>query len=185
MCQIPSAGDGNELCLAQVANPLEHPHLCKVGPARLRPHRSVQVRFQQLLRKCGCFTDLTRAVPCLYSVDDKGVVTEAILDVVMSLPGGLAQQFYDVSVRCPHSVRNAQGVHTAATSASTAARDGEMEKLTRYGSEVQALSFETYGRLGHVSQHNLRSMAHHTSYCIFVLQTPAKVRGRLVRRLET
>ena len=67
--------------------------------------------------------------------------------------------FFDVTVRCPHSVRNAQGGRAAATRASVAAADGELEKLTRDGSQVSAVSFETYGRLGAVSQANLRHAA--------------------------
>ena len=41
-----------------------------------------------------------------------------------------------------------------------AAADGELEKLTRYGSQVTPLSFETYGRLGATSLRALQSMAH-------------------------
>jgi len=88
------------------------------------------------------------------------VFSEAILDVVMSLPGGLSSSYLDVSVRCPHSVRNSQGARVAATTTAVAASDGEMEKLTRYGSEVYPLSFETYGRLCDHSQKCLRHLAH-------------------------
>ena len=118
------------------------------------------VRLRELLLKSGCFVDLERAVPCLYRIDSRGVVTEAILDVVMSLLGGLASNYFDVTVRCPHSVRNAQGARTAALKPSVAAADGELETLTRYGSEVSPLSFETYGRLGTKSQRLLYSVAH-------------------------
>eukprot|EP00973_Karenia_brevis_P055569 7725560-Karenia_brevis.AAC.1 len=77
----------------------------------------------------------------------------------MSLPGGLASSYIDVTVRCPHSVRNSQGARAASATPSVAASDGELEKLTRYGSEVSAISYETYGRLGVKSQESLRSMA--------------------------
>eukprot|EP00973_Karenia_brevis_P081423 11285750-Karenia_brevis.AAC.1 len=61
------------------------------------------------LKGQGCFVDVERAVPDLYCIDHNGVVTEAILDVVMSIPEGLLSSSFDVTVRCPHSVRNAQG----------------------------------------------------------------------------
>eukprot|EP00973_Karenia_brevis_P085157 11819358-Karenia_brevis.AAC.1 len=38
-CQLTKAG-GEEGCLHAVTAPCEHPHVCKVGPARLRPHRA-------------------------------------------------------------------------------------------------------------------------------------------------
>eukprot|EP00973_Karenia_brevis_P076975 10688968-Karenia_brevis.AAC.1 len=111
------------------------------------------------LERLGCFVDTERAVPCLFRVDGNGVVTEAILDVVMSLPGGLLSSYFDVTIRCPHSVRNAHGHRLAALKPSVAAADGELEKLTRYGSQVQPVSFETYGRLGRASLCQLRSLA--------------------------
>ena len=125
----------------------------------MRPHRSLLETLLHLFVKSGCFADAERAVPSLYRISHEGEVTEAILDVVMSFPGGLMSFFFDVTVRCPHSVRNAQGGRAAATRASVAAADGELEKLTRYGSQVSAVSFETYGRLGAVSQANLRHAA--------------------------
>ena len=57
-------------------------------------------------------------------------------------------------------MRNAHGARAAALKPSLAAADGEMEKLTRYGSTVSPLSFETYGRLGQKSQTLLCSIAH-------------------------
>ena len=160
VCQIPRAKGDGEQCLTKLTNPLEHPHLCKCGPARLRPHRSLLVTLLRLLRKEGCFADEERAVPCLYRIDENGRVTEAILDVILSLPGGLASSYLDVTVRCPHSVRNSAGARAASSRASVAAADGELEKLTRYGSSVQAVSFETYGRLGRKSEESLRAIAH-------------------------
>eukprot|EP00973_Karenia_brevis_P046517 6451853-Karenia_brevis.AAC.1 len=87
----------------------------------------------KFLENIGCYADAERAVPCLYRICDDGVVTEAFLDVVMSLPGGLVSCYFDVTIRCPHSVRNAQGNRIAALTPSVAAADGELEKLTRYG----------------------------------------------------
>ena len=53
----------------------------------------------RVLQKAGCFVDAERAVPCLYRVSNTGVVTEAILDVVMSIPGGLATSYFDLTIR--------------------------------------------------------------------------------------
>ena len=47
----------------------------------------------------------------------------------------------------------------AASWASVAAAEGELEKLTRYGSPVSAISFETYGRLGATALKQLRRLA--------------------------
>eukprot|EP00973_Karenia_brevis_P036494 5032248-Karenia_brevis.AAC.1 len=107
--------------------------------------------------KWGCFVDVERAVPCLYRITDNGTITEAILDVVMSLPGGLVTSYYDVTIRCPHSVRNNQGHRVAALRPSVSAADGEMEKLTRYGRQVLPVSVETYGRMGRASMEALRT----------------------------
>eukprot|EP00973_Karenia_brevis_P086056 11933487-Karenia_brevis.AAC.1 len=42
VCQIMKAGQSEtEKCLQTLDSPLTHPHLCKCGPARLRPHRSL------------------------------------------------------------------------------------------------------------------------------------------------
>eukprot|EP00973_Karenia_brevis_P002612 355723-Karenia_brevis.AAC.1 len=90
-----------------------------------------------MLERFCCFVDSERAVPCLYRIAEDGTLTEAILDVVMSLPGGLMSVYYDVTIRCPHSVRNGQGHRTAALQPGIAAADGELEKLTRYGRQVQ------------------------------------------------
>ena len=46
VCQIPCAADAGDLCLNKFNDPVIHPHVCKCGPARLRPHRFVQVRFR-------------------------------------------------------------------------------------------------------------------------------------------
>eukprot|EP00973_Karenia_brevis_P022584 3108021-Karenia_brevis.AAC.1 len=51
------------------------------------------------------------------------------------------------------------GQRSAAYQVGVAAKDGEMEKLARYGSPVMPLAFETYGRLGIQSQQQLRNLA--------------------------
>ena len=53
------------------------------------------------LRRSGAYVDLERAIPALYKCADDGTVTEAILDVVYSFPGGPVTRHLDVTVRCP------------------------------------------------------------------------------------
>eukprot|EP00973_Karenia_brevis_P030373 4188491-Karenia_brevis.AAC.1 len=67
-CMIAKAGDQDH-CLTALCNPLVHPALCKQGPARLRPHRSVSTSMAKLLRKTGAHVDMERAVPELYMID--------------------------------------------------------------------------------------------------------------------
>ena len=54
----------------------------------------------------------------------------------MSIPGGLASSYFDVTVRCPHSLRNSQDGRAASMKTAVAATDGESDKLNRYGSLV-------------------------------------------------
>ena len=108
--------------------------------------------LQTRIQRTGCYSDLERAVPHLYRVDSSGAVTEAILDVSLSVPGGFCQTYFDVTVRCPHSVRNEQGNRAAAQKVAVAASDGELEKVTRYGRSVVPVAMETYGRMGFRSQ---------------------------------
>ena len=82
-------------------------------------------------------------------------VTEAILDVVSSHPGGLSKTYVDVTIRAPHAERYAN----TDTLVGVAAAAGEFEKLERYGSSVSPLSFEPYGRMGKESALALRSLA--------------------------
>eukprot|EP00973_Karenia_brevis_P086864 12047634-Karenia_brevis.AAC.1 len=79
-CQISKAGTTEEKCLQTIMAPCIHPHVCKAGPARLRPHRAVMVALKNVFTKAGAEVDLERAMPCLYTVAPTGVITEAILD---------------------------------------------------------------------------------------------------------
>ena len=152
LCQMVKAGKcSDDKCLTSITNPVVHPLLCKYGPSRLRPHRSMVVRLQQELVRSGANVDIERAVPSLYRVGSDGVVTEAILDVVLSFPGSLTQTSLDVTIRCRHSLR----YNKSANVAGTAASDGEMEKFERYGQGVLPIAFETYGRLGSTGQRGL------------------------------
>ena len=98
----------------------------------------------------------TLSVPSLYTVEADGCsVTEAILDVVASHPGGLCKAHVDVTIRAPHAVRYEHAYEIPGVAASA----GEFEKLDRYGAQVLPLSFEPSGRLGAASAKNLRSLA--------------------------
>eukprot|EP00973_Karenia_brevis_P036692 5055989-Karenia_brevis.AAC.1 len=66
-CQIERAN--GDKCLHAIKDPVVHPQMCAVGPARLRPHRSLAVRLHKLAMKAGIFSDLERAVPSLYRRD--------------------------------------------------------------------------------------------------------------------
>ena len=153
VCQIPKAN--GDTCLREMSHPVVHPQLCKHGPARLRPHRSLVVKLTKLVQRSGMFADMERAVPSLYRIDAQGKVQETVLDVVASPPAGFSTFTADITVRCPHSERYAG----AATTPGRAANDGELEKFERYGDTVSPLSFETYGRLGMRSQQALMRMA--------------------------
>jgi len=62
LCQMPKA-NSDEGCLHDVATPWVHPHVCKCGPARLRPHRAVMVALKRTLEKAGVEADLERSGP--------------------------------------------------------------------------------------------------------------------------
>eukprot|EP00973_Karenia_brevis_P019238 2636875-Karenia_brevis.AAC.1 len=156
VCMMPKTGD-NERCLTAMCNPVTHPLLCKKGPARQRPHRSVCHTLTRILRKNGAHVDMERAVPQLYMLESgTGRITEAILDVVSSFPGSFRQCMVDVTVRAPHAERY-ENSHILP---GVAAAAGEQEKLERYGSLVTPLSFESYGRLGVNSARALRTLAY-------------------------
>ena len=116
-------------------------------------------RFKEL----GCFVDVERAIPSLHKVDNNGVVTEAILDVVCSTPGALMSSMLDVTIRCPHAVRTSDGHRSAASQPAQAAIDGEQEKAARYGAAVKPIAFETYGRMGPCSMAALKGATLHLS----------------------
>ena len=116
------------------------------------------VAVKSTCEKQGVFVDLERAIPQLYSRGDDGVVQEVILDVVISSPSSFSSQALDVTIRCPHSCRNNGGHSLAADRVAVAAKDGELEKLMRYGTGAQPWSIETYGRVGWKSMANLRQL---------------------------
>ena len=148
LCQISKSSDVDDKCQAEMTDPCVHPHLCKRGPARQRPHRALMVSLKQVLERAGAEVDLERAIPALYRVDSDGKVTEAILDAVVITPGCSSSLPLDVTIRCPHAKRTAA---KAAVVPSAAAGQGENDKHTRYGSSVLPVALETYGRMGRKS----------------------------------
>eukprot|EP00973_Karenia_brevis_P022840 3142191-Karenia_brevis.AAC.1 len=114
--------------------------------------------IQKVCEKTGAFVDLERAIPALYRVGDDGVVKEAILDVVILSPGSFTLHALDVTIRCPHGCRNDRGQSLAANQVAVAAKDGELEKLMRYGTGAKPMSIETYGRVGFKSMEELRHL---------------------------
>ncbi len=154
-CQISRKADGDERCMHELAEPCMHPHLCKMGPARMRPHMAVAAVVKKTLCRAGAEADLERAVSSLYRTDSRGRVLEAILDVVVIPPGCLSYLPIDVTIRCPHSDRYSGSANKVAV----AAADGEGEKLSRYGPTVMPISLETYGRMGPSSIAGVRQLA--------------------------
>ena len=159
VCQIQKStsaeGSGLDQCLCTLERDLQHPFLCKAGPARMRPHRSIAETLACEFKKQGAHVDLERACPDLCKVAENGHITEAILDVVYHLPGGPYQRKIDVTIRCPFAGRYSH----VATRPGVAASGGVKDKLDRYGHGVICLSFETFGRLDPLSCDALRNLA--------------------------
>eukprot|EP00973_Karenia_brevis_P029370 4050513-Karenia_brevis.AAC.1 len=135
----------DERCLEEITEPPIHPHKCKAGSARLRPHRAIMMTLKKYIVKSGAEADLERALPYLYRMEPDGRVKEAILDVVVTSPGCLQTIPVDVTIRCPHGLKDCNGRPLAAYRPSTAAAEGEQDKLLRYDESVMPLAFETYG----------------------------------------
>ena len=134
---------------AHRSEPLLHPHIRKFGPARLRPHRAVLLSLKRTLARAGVEDDLDRAGPYLYTEQPDGRIVEAILDAVVITQGCFTSTPLDVTIRCLRSFRTRGSHADAAWQPATAARDGETEKLSRYGPSVAPMALETYGRMGY------------------------------------
>ena len=151
-CQLRRS-DG-ALCLAQLDPGALHAHLCKIGPARLRPHRAVARVLGRVLRQAGANIDYERVLPHL-QVPERESGQEPTLDVVATWPTLLEQHAVDVTIRCPGAARYGPVAEEAGGTATQA----EGEKRDRYGAEVMPLAFETWGRLGPSSCQALRVLA--------------------------
>ena len=143
MCHLPKGDDQDEKCGHSLDADLHHPLLCKVGPARMRPHRAVASALKHLLKSSGAHVDIERAWPPLYEWSGDRC-KEAVMDLVVHWPGSCTSFLVDVTIRCPHASRYTH----ACTKAGVAAAAGTKDKLDRYGDSVLTLAFETYGRLG-------------------------------------
>lgn len=184
-CGLPDTEIINDLrCTDYCLEPLDehgkHIHLCKAGPARLRPHRGLANVLAAELRRVGSHTDVERACPQLFQENDNGCIHEAILDVVYHAPGEGFQRMIDVTIRCPHAQRY-EHVNCIAGVATYA---GEKDKKSRYDSSVLAISFEIYGRLGSLSISNLRMIALDLALLANYKRSPAWYYDRLRFSLE-
>ena len=103
----------------------------------------------------GAHVNVERACPQLYEQVQNAAITEAILDVVMHLPGCPLQRLIDVTVRCPH----VDHYISSSSVPGVAADAGVQDKLDRYGDGVMTVAYETYGRLAHRSVTILRQLA--------------------------
>ena len=58
MCYLPKGKDQDVKCGHSLDADLHHPMLCKVGPARMRPHRAVASALRHLLKSSGAHVDI-------------------------------------------------------------------------------------------------------------------------------
>ena len=167
-CQLRRAEDPEgQCCAAVLSQHPRHTELCKRGAVRQRAHRNLAAAVATAATQLGMHADLERFVPELYKqlpgtppvpadadVDGKDSrVKKAILDVVLSCPGFESLLLLDVSIRSAAAAR-----YSAATCAGHAAESGERDKMSRYGSAVMPLIFESGGRLGPASIATLSSI---------------------------
>ena len=97
------------------------------------------------------------------------------MDITSWWPGGATRtDLLDVTIRCPHAER----YRAASTSPGTAAAAGPTEKLARYGSAVEAISFESYGRLAAASTDALGRLAADARHAAGAEPRPARLEPR-------
>ena len=133
--------NGGSSCEATLDQGGIHSQLCKLGPARMRPHRAVQTTLGGLRRNIGAHFDLERAIPELFTWHGQRC-TEATLHAAIRWPTSFHTTVVDITVRCPHASRYGGGVTASPTAAA------EDEKHKRYGPQVTPIDFSTYGGLG-------------------------------------
>ena len=137
-CAIPikaSTGQEQELCGQLLDASLEHSVICKYGPARMRPHRYMAAALGSCMRAAGAEIDLERTVIELAQTQEDG-----------TYQGSTSPFYIDVTIRCP-------------TTPGFAAAQGVLEKAERYGTQVIAVSIETYGRFATGSMAGLDFLA--------------------------
>ncbi len=135
--------------------PVEHPYLCDLGNARLRPHDCLKTKLAAELAALHVYADIERHVPSMYRVNEKGNIEEAVLDIVVSYPGEAGMEAIDVTIRCPFHDATQKPPGPAAS----ACKGGAKQKVNKYGTRVIPLAFETFGRLHYDSVESLRQMA--------------------------
>ena len=145
-CQAVKDAESGEICGARLADEAHHPHNCRAGATRFRPHTNLEHTLARIMKEAGAAVDIERYIPHLYDEVTKDGVTktrEAIMDVVVNFPGTWVTALVDVSIRSPHVERYKRSI----ANPGLAARIGEEDKDKRYGHEVLPLVFETFGRL--------------------------------------
>ena len=65
-CQTVKDAKDEERCGIRLRPEDHHPHECKAGNVRLRPHTAVAATLARLMREAGAYTDLERHIPHLY-----------------------------------------------------------------------------------------------------------------------
>ena len=111
-----------EVCGQSLSSQPFHPEACKCGAAGDRSHRRLEKVLQQGLESAGGEVDLERIVPELAAdkLKDDKLPKDARMDLAISWPGQLQQQWIDVSIRSPHS----QHAGPSARVPGSAAREG-------------------------------------------------------------
>lgn len=137
-CCLPRRG---RPCGAQLDPRLLHIAVCVSGTARQRRHRAIQRTLGAELEAAGGCVDYERCVGKLGAAGGDG--SDCRMDITCWFPGVGNWHLIDVTVRSPGAAR----VAGAAEVPGAAGAAGEREKLSRYGPEVSAVAFETYGRL--------------------------------------
>eukprot|EP00973_Karenia_brevis_P093984 12420162-Karenia_brevis.AAC.1 len=97
--------------------------MCGVGPARIRTHNSIVAALQEMVEQQGAATDRERRIPEMYSVSSDGVVTEAVMDLVIGWPGAGQRYFVDATVRWPFAARYGNASSVPGEAASTGDAD--------------------------------------------------------------
>ena len=136
-CRLKANGCSS--CEATIDQSGIHSQLCKLAPARMRPHRGVQTTLGGPLRNTGAHADLERESPDLFTWQGQKYTAtlDAAIRWLMSLHTTVRWCY-----RCPHASRYGGAVTASPTEAA------EDEKHKRYADPgVTPIAFSTSGRL--------------------------------------
>ena len=130
---------------------------CGIGPGYSRVHAALAKTLGKMLKRAGAQVDYERVVPDLRGRLNRRSSrrVDAVLDLVVSVPGSAQQHWVDVTCRSPHPARYARAADVCGCAAAKAAE----EKADTYGSEVLAIPFEAYGRAGAAALTSLHTLA--------------------------